>query len=177
MTRRWRLFRGFYPLMAILAISSCETSPRVAPAPLAPRQASVRPTLECVPYARRVSGITLHGNAWTWWRSAEGRYPRGHRPRRGAVLVWRSTRRLPLGHVAVVERILSRREIIVAHTHWPDEGPHHTSRVLDVSPDNSWRAVKVWNAKAESFGAADLTYGFIYAKRRSRREAGVEHHH
>jgi hypothetical protein len=90
------------------------------------------------------------------------------------VLVWRSTRRLPLGHVAVVERILSHREIIVAHAHWPDEGPRHTSRVLDVSADNSWRAVKVWNAKARGFGAADPTYGFIYREPAGQREAGVD---
>ena len=171
------LFRGFYPLIVILALAGCGTPPHLTPPPLASApQAAIPPTVECVPYARRVSGVAIHGDAWTWWRRAEGRYRRGDRPRRGAVLVWRRTRRLPLGHVAVVERILSPREIVVAHTHWPNEEPGHISRVLDVSADNSWRAVRVWNARADTFGAADLAYGFIYPRRESQREADVGRH-
>ncbi len=66
---------------------------------LAPGQASLaskhlRPTVIrnqdywCVPYARAVSGISLRGNAWTWWQGAKGGLSagqragnwRGHRP-------------------------------------------------------------------------------------------------
>src|SRR4051794_32221196 len=42
--------------------------------------------LQCVPFARAVSGITLFGDAWRWWSEAAGRYGRGHRPQPGGVL-------------------------------------------------------------------------------------------
>jgi hypothetical protein len=29
--------------------------------------------LQCVPYARQVSGIQIYGDAWTWWDQAAGR--------------------------------------------------------------------------------------------------------
>ena len=32
------------------------------------------PYLQCVPYARQVSGIRIYGDAHTWWDQAEGRY-------------------------------------------------------------------------------------------------------
>ena len=32
-----------------------------------------QPYLQCVPYARQVSGIQIYGDAWTWWDQAEGR--------------------------------------------------------------------------------------------------------
>ena len=35
------------------------------------------PYLQCVPYARQVSGIRIFGDAHTWWGQAEGRYARG----------------------------------------------------------------------------------------------------
>jgi hypothetical protein len=34
--------------------------------------------MECVPYARRVSGIELTGDAYLWWNEAAGRYERGN---------------------------------------------------------------------------------------------------
>ena len=44
--------------------------------------------LQCVPYARNVSGVQIHGDALTWWDQAENHYKRGHSPRRGAVLAF-----------------------------------------------------------------------------------------
>jgi hypothetical protein len=38
------------------------------------------PYLQCVPYARQVSGIQLYGDAHTWWDQAAGRYDRGFTP-------------------------------------------------------------------------------------------------
>jgi len=48
----------------------------------------LQPYLQCVPYAREVSGIQIYGDAWTWWSQAEGRYARGHAPRAGAVVTF-----------------------------------------------------------------------------------------
>jgi hypothetical protein len=33
--------------------------------------------LQCVPYARLVSGVAIRGDAWTWWDQAAARYSRG----------------------------------------------------------------------------------------------------
>src|SRR3954449_9212699 len=62
--------------------------------------------LQCVPFARAVSGITLFGDAWRWWFEAAGRYGRGHRPQPGGVLSFSPTTRMPLGHVAVVTGVI-----------------------------------------------------------------------
>ena len=32
------------------------------------------PYLQCVPYARDVTGIDIYGDAHTWWQQAAGRY-------------------------------------------------------------------------------------------------------
>ena len=45
--------------------------------------------LQCVPYARNVTGIRIYGDAHTWWGQAAGKYPRGHEPRVGAVMAIR----------------------------------------------------------------------------------------
>ncbi len=68
--------------------------------------------LQCVPYARAVSGISIRGDAWTWWHTAKGRYRRGAMPMVGAVLVLKRTRRLRLGLIAVVRRITVNRTIM-----------------------------------------------------------------
>ena len=57
--------------------------------------------LECVPYARQMSGIQIYGNAWTWWEQASERYEEGSRPQVGAVLVFRPHGVMKLGHVVV----------------------------------------------------------------------------
>ena len=45
--------------------------------------------LQCVPYARQVSGIQIYGDAHTWWGQAAGRYERGSVPQVGAVMAFR----------------------------------------------------------------------------------------
>src|SRR6478609_631629 len=58
------------------------------------------PYLQCVPYAREVTGIQIYGDAWTWWGKAEGRYARGHTPRVGSVMAFEPHGNMTLGHVA-----------------------------------------------------------------------------
>lgn len=124
--------------------------------------------LECVPYARKVSGIDLSGNAFTWWNEAEGRYDRGHAPAPGAVLNFRANGRMRLGHVAVVQQVINRREILITQANWG--GPGFTRggvssdiSVVDVSPRNDWTAVRVALGHSSTYGSVYPTYGFIYS--------------
>ncbi|WP_336958270.1 CHAP domain-containing protein [Sphingobium aquiterrae] len=120
--------------------------------------------LQCVPYARTLSGIDIRGDAWTWWDQAEGRFARGHVPRKGAVIAFQSFGPMPLGHVAVVSQILSDREILVRHANWSTPGGIETDvPVIDVSADGDWSQVRVWYGPAGRMGArTNPVYGFIY---------------
>jgi hypothetical protein len=120
--------------------------------------------LQCAPYARAQSGIAIHGNAGTWWDQAEGRYRRGAEPRVGAVLAFRPSRAMPIGHVAVVAEIVDERRIYLNHANW--SGPGRIERralAEDVSPNGDWSQVRVWYAPQGSLGLrANPAAGFIY---------------
>ncbi|WP_459675276.1 CHAP domain-containing protein [Acidisoma sp. 7E03] len=123
--------------------------------------------LECVPYARQVSGIQLSGDARYWWNEAPGRYDRGQAPQPGAVLNFRANGRMPRGHVAVVQQVVNRREILITQANWG--GPGFTRggvssdiSVVDVSPRNDWTAVRVALGHSSTYGSVYPTYGFIY---------------
>lgn len=126
--------------------------------------------LTCVPYAENVTGIVLPGNASAWWSEAEGRYLRVHRPEPGAVLVFRPTQAMPLGHVAVVTAVLSGREILVAHANWVPYRITRNQPVVDVSPGNDWRRVRVWYPPIGTFGTSVYpVFGFILPARLASR--------
>jgi hypothetical protein len=63
--------------------------------------------VECAPFARALSGVSLTGAAADWWSEAAGRYARAQTPAVGSVLVFRRSRRLPYGHVSVVSQVRS----------------------------------------------------------------------
>jgi surface antigen len=122
----------------------------------------------CVPYARQRSGITLSGDAWQWWDAAEGRYSRSRSPRPGSVLVLMRTSRLRQGHVAVVSRVVSRREIRVDHANWGSgSGKGRVARdqpVRDLSEGNDWSLVQVWHPPSRDYGQSRWpAFGFIHA--------------
>ena len=118
--------------------------------------------LECVPFARQLSGIQLYGDAHTWWDQAAGRYGRGAEPAPGGVLVFRRTGRLPHGHVSVVSGVASTREITVTQANWVHRRIGRDEPVVDVSPAGDWSAVRVWWAPSRALGATTYpTYGFI----------------
>ena len=125
---------------------------------------------ECVPFARAASGIQIYGDAWTWWDKAEGRYQRGEMPRPGAVIVFERTPRLPLGHVAVISRVVDQRVAMVTHANWSRQNGErgHAEQdvtLTDVSPGNDWSEVRVWYRDMDGLGStAYPTYGFIYGK-------------
>ena len=129
------------------------------------------PYLQCVPYARQVSGINIFGDAYTWWGQAEGRYSRGYRPRVGAVMALKPHGGSRLGHVAAVSRIIDSRTILVRHSNWsPINGRRgqieDNVRVVDVSPANDWSEVRVWYAPLQALGGTHWpVQGFIYNQR------------
>lgn len=119
-------------------------------------------SMECVPFARQVSGIQLYGDAASWWDAASGRYERGPDPVEGGVLVFRRTGRLPHGHVSVVAQRVSAREILVTQANWVHGRITRAEPVRDVSPANDWSAVRVWWAPSRGLGSTVYpTYGFI----------------
>src|SRR5580692_3785392 len=100
-----RRFPLLFGLMLVLALAACGGSPS--------RDIGQAAPLECVPFARALSGVNLRGNAPDWWWQAGGRYARGRVPETGSVMVFAPTATLPHGHLAVVSQVRSRREILV----------------------------------------------------------------
>jgi surface antigen len=126
------------------------------------------PYLQCVPYARRVSGINLYGDALTWWDQAAGRYARGNRPRVGAVMSFAPHGRMELGHVAAISKVIDSRTVLLRHANWsPIDGRRgqieDNVRAVDVSPANDWSEVRVWYAPLGDLGTTHWPVnGFIY---------------
>ncbi|MFD1787272.1 CHAP domain-containing protein [Sphingomonas floccifaciens] len=123
---------------------------------------------QCVPFARAASGVQIYGDAWTWWDQAEGRYPRGHAPRIGAVVAFARSDKLRLGHVAVVSRIVEKRVLMLTHANWSREDGRRgfveqDVTLFDVSPDNDWSQVRVWYKGVTGLGGSTYAvHGFIY---------------
>ena len=134
--------------------------------------------MSCVPFAREHSGINIHGDAYTWWDQAAGRFARSARPSRGAVMVLAGYAGSHRGHVAVVRKIDSAREIRVDHANWLNNGRIYLDDpVLDISPENDWSQVVVWNAQTGAWGGnAYPVQGFIepYPERGSARVAQAD---
>lgn len=122
--------------------------------------------ISCVPFARAATGMVVKGNAHAWWASAAGTYERGQRPEASSILNFRSTTRMPLGHVSVVARVIDSRTVEVDHANWagPGGSKGQVARgvpVIDVSEANDWSAVQV-GLDGGGFGSVYPTYGFIY---------------
>jgi surface antigen len=124
--------------------------------------------LQCVPYARQASGVQIFGNANTWWGQAAGKYDRGTEPKVGAVMTFQATRGNPLGHVAMVSKMVSDGEVLVDHANWSLIGGRRGhiergARVIDVSAAGDWSAVRVWYATIGDMGRTTYPlHGFIY---------------
>lgn len=146
-----------------------------------PNQAARRPTaqaqrvaasnpvgISCVPYVRQATGMAIRGNGGDWWHNAAGLYARGHRPEPGAVMAFSRSGRMRMGHVAVVQQVVSAREILIHHANWAGPGIRRGSimrdvSVIDVSLRNDWSAVRVQVGRdQESLGRVYAIQGFIY---------------
>lgn len=140
-----------------LDITGPYSTPSLPTAPVAPYG-----DVQCVPYARLVSGINLSGDAYTWWQGASGVYQRGAMPAAGAVLVLSQTDRLRSGHVAVVTQVINSREILVDHANWIPGQVTQGQAVFDASPANDWTMPRFYNAEYHVYGSVYPAYGFIY---------------
>lgn len=167
MERQPRLVLALLLLLAACAQPAVPTRTVLTPPPPAPSPPApdTQAFMQCVPYARQVSGIEIFGDAWTWWQGAAGLYERGARPLGGAVLVMKRDARLAHGHVSVVTAVVAPREIRVTHANWGWAGKKRGQvesdvSIIDVSPNNDWSEVKVWNGG--SYGRVYPAYGFIY---------------
>jgi surface antigen len=129
---------------------------------------------QCVPFARLISGIQIFGDARTWWNQAMGKYETGVQPKAGAVLCFKPTERMKLGHVAVVSQVLTERIVQITHANWsPIEGSRGKVEkdvtLVDVSPAGDWSQVKVWYDPSRDLGGSTYpTYGFIYQDAKAR---------
>jgi CHAP domain len=118
-----------------------------------PRVVHAQAPLQCVPYARWKSGVTIWGDAWHWWEKASGKFGRSSEPERGSVLVLKGFEENGRGHVAVVRKIINSREIVVDHANWLNGGEINLdSPVMDVSDDNDWSRVRVWYTPGDHYG-------------------------
>lgn len=115
----------------------------------------------CVPFARMVTGLSLRGNAKTWWEQGKGRYQRSQEPKVGAVMAFAASSAMPKGHVAVVSGVISEREILVVHANWARGKVTLDDRVVDVSENGDWSRVRLENSD-ESLGRVNPVNGFIY---------------
>lgn len=120
--------------------------------------------LQCVPYARIVSGVEIRGDALTWWDQAAAQYKRGQKPKKGAVLAFRPAGPMTLGHVAVVSRVLDDRRVLIRHANWSVPGAiEEDVLAIDVSDAGDWSQVRVWHSPTGQMGArTNPTFGFIY---------------
>ncbi len=134
------------------------------------------PYLQCVPYARKVSGIQIYGDALTWWDQAEGRYARGRKPKAGAVMSFAPYGRMELGHVAAVSKVIDSRTVLLRHANWSlIEGRRgqieDNVRAVDVSDANDWSEVRVWYAPIGNLGTtAWPVNGFIYPEKAGKQK-------
>jgi surface antigen len=175
MTRMVRL--ALIPLAAALMAAPAAAAESAAPALQATSAAVfLQMQLQCVPYARAVSGIQIYGDAHTWWKQAEGKYARGQQPKVGAVMAFKPYGRMELGHVAAVSKIIDSRTVLLRHANWsPINGERgqieDDVRAIDVSENNDWSKVRVWFAPIEGIGGtAWPVQGFIYNKKPGKAE-------
>ncbi|MDC0886553.1 CHAP domain-containing protein [Altererythrobacter sp.] len=136
-----------------------------------PQEAAELPAyLQCVPYARQISGVNIFGDAHTWWSQAASKYQRGSRPKVGAVMAFKPTGKMQLGHVAAVVKVLDARTVLLDHANWsPINGRRgqieRGAKAVDVSQDNDWSRVRVWYHPLKALGkTAWPVHGFIYGK-------------
>jgi surface antigen len=124
--------------------------------------------LQCVPYARALTGIDIRGDAHSWWNSAAGLYERGNRPRVGAIMSFRPHGAMRLGHIAAVRKIIDKRTVLISHANWSTINGvrghiENDVMVVDASDDNDWSRVKVWYSPNNALGTTEWPLnGFIY---------------
>ncbi|WP_298301456.1 CHAP domain-containing protein [uncultured Erythrobacter sp.] len=162
----YRLKSFFAAALAIVA-----TTAVLVPSPAIAQNSGY---LQCVPYARELSGIQIYGDARTWWHQADGKYGRGQRPQKGAVMVFKPHRNMRLGHVAYVSEVIDSRTVRLTHANWSRINGRRGQiernvPAVDVSPNNDWSEVRVWYHSIQAPGGTHWPlHGFVYADSTSR---------
>ena len=126
------------------------------------------PGINCVQYVRSVSDVELSGDGWMWWDRAGDRYERGATPQPGAVMVFKRTKQMVHGHIAIVSELVDERTIRINHANWAPRGGLRGRvdtdvTVQDISDNNDWSAVRVWYEKADNFDRPYPIAGFVYS--------------
>jgi hypothetical protein len=156
-----------------LSLAACASTPDYDYAPprshtaaaVTPKTGISEPSkpLQCVPYARAHSGIVIYGDAYTWWDKSSGQYAHNNAPKLRSVMMLTGYAGPNRAHLAVVSSLVSAREIRIDHANWFNDGAVYTDDpVMDVSPDNDWSEVRIWNIRSQSWGTRTyLVRGFI----------------
>jgi hypothetical protein len=155
--------RSFSARDAELSELALPALPSLAVAELPPPSVEKgRKRLSCVEFTRALSGLNLFGDAKYWWARAKNIYARLASPAEEAVMVFTATKRLTKGHVAVVSHVISKREIRVEQANWQNHGEiDHQTPIIDVSKNNDWSQVRVWDIGSKSYGRVYAVSGFI----------------
>lgn len=157
--------------IAVHGPALADASPTFEPSSQGASGTELSPYLQCVPYARQLSGVQIYGDAHTWWEQAAGRYERGNAPRVGAVMAFVPHRNMQLGHVAAISRVVDNRTVLLDHANWsPINGRRgqieRNVLAVDVSPANDWSQVRVWYGPIQGLGTTPWpVHGFIYGTR------------
>ena len=161
--------RAIEPAVPVVAEARLPGLP-VALDPPTPSTETPLHRLFCVEYARIRSGFNIVGDAKLWWQHATTRlYDRVSHPVEEAVMVFSGSKRLRRGHVAVVTNIVSPRQIIVDQANWQNHGEiDHATPVLDVSKNNDWSLVRVWDVPSGTFGSRTYAISGFIAKNLTR---------
>lgn len=164
--------RRLVALVGLLATTACTQMPQTEDTPgIAPQRLSFAmeevdalksrgARVWCVPFARNLSGVEIRGNARTWWGQAQDSYPVSQAPEIGAVMVFRATPSMPLGHVAVVSGREGERRLLIDHANWHRNEVSLGMAVIDVSEANDWSRVRVETVPG-AFGSVYPVEGFI----------------
>jgi hypothetical protein len=77
---------------------------------------------------------------------------------------------MPVGHVAMVSKVVSDREVLLTHANWSYRGGiERNVRAIDVSPNNDWSDVRVWYGPIGGLGLrSNAAKGFIYPAQASQ---------
>ncbi len=163
-----RMIKQFMPLAIGIALAtSLPAQARSTFETATPRGGELPAVLQCVPYARQLTGVQIYGDAHTWWGQAAGRYQRSNRPTAGSVMAVRPHANSRLGHVAAVERVLDSRTVLISHANWSERGKiERNVRAVDVSEANDWSKVRIWHGPSQTLGTTHWPlYGFIHGSR------------
>jgi surface antigen len=80
------------------------------------------------------------------------------------VLAFRGTHAMPMGHVAVVRKVIDSRHVLIDHANWSRPGMVERGvTAVDVSVAGDWSDMRVWHAPSHALGLrASPAFGFIY---------------